>query len=254
MHQFNADRDSVINAAIDAGIERILILGIDILTSQQAIDLCEKYPGYLFAAIGVHPNSNGVWSSNVLDQLHSLAKSKFVIAIGEIGLDYHRSKIPIDFQKKMLISQLALAQELHLPVCIHNRNSDKDLMEILKEWLFRSQGNNAIDQKVVGVLHSFSGNIDLSSFAIESGFYLGISGTITFQNNHNLIDIINTVSLDKLIVETDSPYLTPTPFRGKRNQPSFIKLIVDKLSQIFNLSTEAIGIRTTNNAKDLFRW
>ncbi len=254
MPQFDADRDRVIRAAIDSGITRILILGIDFISSQQAIALCEKYPGNLFAAIGAHPNSMSAWTNDTRKQLRALSKSKHVIAIGEIGLDYYRLKNPIEKQKKMFSDQLTLAQELQLPICIHNRNADLDLLEILKKWINNNKSGQQKNQYEIGVMHSFSGKKDLAKFTIENGFYIGVNGTVTYEKNIEIVNIIKTMPTNRIVIETDSPYLPPALLRGQRNEPLFITLVINKLSEFLDLKVDEISNATTINAQKLFRW
>ena len=251
--QFNNDRETVIKQAIDSGIRRILVPGIDIKTSEQALNLCAVYPNVLYAAIGIHPNSKNDFNEKSIEQLKSLAKSDHVVAIGEIGLDYYRMGNSIEQQKRMFQSQLDLAAELALPVCIHNRNSSEDIIEIVEKWLnlIRERNHQSIS---TGVFHSFNGTLETAKKIISLGFYLGITGPITYPSNREFRSVIKMLPLDNLLIETDAPYLTPHPFRGQRNLPIYVKYMAQKLSETYQIEIESIENITSKNANDLFKW
>jgi TatD DNase family protein len=251
--QFYDDRKTVIQQAIDAGINRILVPGIDIKTSEQAINLCAIYPKVLYAAIGIHPNSKNDFNEKAIEQLKVLAKSEHVVAIGEIGLDYYRLVNSIDLQKFIFESQLELASELGLPVCIHNRDASKDVIEIVEERqaLFQKRTHQSM---LTGVFHSFNGSLGIANKILRLGFYLGITGPITYPSNHKLRNVIKKISIEKILVETDAPYLTPQPFRGQRNLPFYVKYVAQQISEIYPMDIESVKIITSKNAGDLFNW
>ncbi len=251
--QFDDDRDTVVKQAIDAGVNKILIPGIDVRTSEQAIKLCAYYPNTLYAAIGIHPNSKNDFNKEAIAQLNILAKSEYVVAIGEIGLDYYRLVNPIDQQKAMFQSQLELASELGLPVCIHNRDAFEDIVDIVdKCQIFLQERNH---QPIpYGVFHSFNGTLEIAKRIISIGFFLGITGPVTYPSNHEFRDVIKMLSLDNLLIETDAPYLPPQPFRGKRNIPFYVKYVAQQISEIYKIDIETVKNITSKNANKLFNW
>lgn len=242
----------VIQRAIDIGINKILIPGIDVDSSQLAIRLCANHPGFLYAAVGIHPNTN---CDNFIDEIRSidpLAKHPAVVAIGEIGLDYYRMGNSKFIQQRAFISQLEIADELNLPVCIHNRDAASDILDILEKHLAKRKQNE--NQKINGVFHSFSGDLDTARRIIALGFLLGISGPITYPKNMGLADVVKKIGIDHLVVETDAPYLAPQKVRGQRNQPEYVLQVVEKLSMILDLPVEKICQITNENAERLFHW
>lgn len=250
--QFDIDRSMVIRRAIDIGIKKILIPGIDITSSQQTLRLCATLPDFLYAAVGIHPNTN---CDNFIDEIRSidpLAKHPAVVAIGEIGLDYYRMSNSKLIQQRAFISQLEIADELNLPVCIHNRDAARDILHILEKHLLKR--NQSVKRKVNGVFHSFSGDLDTARRIISLGFLLGISGPITYPKNTGLADVVKQIGIDHLVIETDAPYLAPQKFRGQRNQPEYVLQVVEKLSMILDLSVEKICQTTNENAERLFHW
>jgi TatD DNase family protein len=251
--QFDDDRKEVIEQAINSGITRILIPGIDIKTSEQALNLCAMFPNVLYAAVGIHPNSKNDFNEKSILQLETLAKSDHVVAIGEIGLDYYRLGNSLEQQKLMFQSQLELASKLDLPVCIHNRDASNDVLEITEKWRGHLIEKNQ-QLNYPGVFHSFSGSLELAKKTINFGFYLGLSGPITYPRNHELRKTVNSIPLEKLLIETDSPYLPPHPFRGQRNLPVYVKYVAQQISEIKIMDIGSILSATTKNAGDLFNW
>jgi TatD DNase family protein len=252
--EFDADRNSVIQSAIESGVQKILILGIDVTTSRKAIKLCEKYPGNIYAATGIHPNYIKKWNDRDVIQLRSLASMEGVVAIGEIGLDYYRNVSPVSLQIEVLSAQLELAAELKLPVCIHNREAQTDLSTILTNWSSKCQFNENSQKKLLGVLHSFSASKEFGEKMIEKGFFIGIGGPVTYKHNEQYRKMISTFPLDSLLIETDSPYLSPDPFRGQRNTPENVTFVAKEISRCFNESIARIAEITTQNARTCFKW
>jgi TatD DNase family protein len=242
------DLDEVFKRAWKAGIERILIPGIDLPSSQKAIDLAES-ESRLFASVGIHPNSSSAWDSGTLEHLEMMAGHPKVIAIGEIGLDYYRDRAPREHQKRVFQEQLGLAKHLDLPVVIHTRNASPDDRSCITDTLEMLTGLG-----VTGVLHSFSGNFTDLEKTIEIGFYIGITGPITFKNADELRQIAASVTLDRLLIETDGPFLTPHPFRGKRNEPAYVRFVAEKIADIRGVSLKEVAELTTENARRLFNW
>jgi len=250
---FDNDRETIIKQAIDYGINKILVPGIDIATSEQALNLCAIYPNVVYAAIGIHPNSKNDYVEKSIEQLKTLAKSEHVVAIGEIGLDYYRLINSIEQQKRMMQFQLDIATELNLPVCIHNREASEDVIQIVEKWKDCFRGKN-LPSNPTGVFHSFNGNLETANRIINLGFYLGITGSITFSSNRELGNVIKKISKEKILIETDAPYLTPHPFRGQRNIPVYVKYVAQKLSDLYQSELQLIENITSENADDLFKW
>lgn len=250
---FDVDREKILDNARLTGITHIINPGIDIKSSEQIINLSQTI-GLLYTAVGIHPNSRieeleKVWFS----RLKVLAVQPKVVAIGEIGLDYYRKSNSIDYQKNILKLQLTLANEMNLPVIIHNRQAGNDLIDILSDWSDRLKHENSLLQSSPGVLHSFSDDESIAQRAIDLGFYIGVSGPITFNSAKGLQSIISKISLEHLLLETDAPFLTPHPYRGERNEPANVIYIARKIAELKNLPLERVIKQTTLNAKSVFR-
>ncbi len=250
---FDEDRDEVVSRARSAGVERMLNPGIDLETSRVAVDLANQYPE-VFAAVGVHPNDAQGWTEATPDSLRELAQQDKVVAIGEIGLDYYWEKTPHELQQTVLIEQLRLAAELNLPVVIHNRDATQDLLEILREWQVELASVNPLLGQAPGVLHSFSASLEDAQEAVRLGFKIGITGPVTFKNGKLLQELVRAISLDDLLVETDSPFLTPHPHRGKRNEPAYVRLVVEKLAELKEMPYDIVALSMSNNAGRLLNW
>lgn len=248
-HRYDDDRAAVIQRAADAGVTRVIIPGINIETSREAIALTQQYDG-VYAAVGVHPNDTADFHASQLDTLRELAAAEKVVAIGEIGLDYHWDKSPKDVQARAFRVQLALAAELELPVIIHNREASADVLPILEDW---AQTLPDTLKERPGVLHSFSAPLEFAERALAAGFYLGFTGPVTFKNADDLRRVAARVPLDRLLVETDGPFLTPAPHRGKRNEPTYVPHIAERLAKLHQISIAEIEAATTANAEHLFR-
>ena len=246
---FDNIRDAVIDSAAQVGVTRIIIPAVDVESTPSAIELTQQYEG-IFAAVGVHPNSTADFSADTIAQLEQQAQQAKIIAVGEIGLDYYWDKSPKDKQRAAFEAQLELATKLELPVIIHNRDASEDVMTVLEQWVKNIP--NSLKQRP-GVLHSFSAPPEIAERALAIGFYLGFTGPITFKKAEDLRKIARTVPMDKILVETDAPFLTPEPFRGKfPNKPEYIPHIVDRLAALKNISTDEMARITTENAVRLF--
>jgi TatD DNase family protein len=245
---YDADRDAVIQRAADAGVTTIVNPAVDVASSEAIGTLAQLYPG-LYAAVGVHPNSTADLPDGWLESLRALGHRPKVVAVGEIGLDYYRDYSPKTAQQPAFEAQLALAAELALPVIIHNRDAHDDIMPILERWAASLPPEQA---ERPGVLHSFSAPPSIAERALAAGFYIGFTGPLTFKNANELRRIAATVPLDRLVVETDGPYLTPTPHRGKRNEPAYIPLIVERLASLHRITPDEMAQATTRNARRLF--
>lgn len=241
--QFASDREAVIAAAIEAGVEMLVDAGCDLPSSRAAVDLAAQHPGHVFAAVGIHPHDASTYSDGALAELGQMAQRPDVVAIGETGLDYYRMHSPREQQLHSLEQQLALARALNLPVILHNRDSHADLMAMLRE---HAQG-------LRGVFHCFSGDRQMAEECLAfAGFYLSFAGPLTYRANTALAEVAAWAPLDRVLVETDCPYLTPHPFRGRRNEPKHVALVAAKLAELRGLPTAEIAETTTSNARALF--
>lgn len=247
--QYDADRDAVLQRAAAAGVTRIILPAVDTQTSAEIVQLVTRYPS-LYAAVGAHPNDIGAIDAAALERLAALAQQPRVVAIGEIGLDYYWNKFPRAQQISAFESQLALAARLRLPVIIHNRDASEDVLAVLEAW---TPGLTADLKERPGVMHSFSGSMAIAERALKIGFSLGFTGPITFKKAEETRAIAAATPLQRLLVETDGPYLTPHPYRGQRNEPAYIPYIVERIAAVKNLPVEEAAAATTANAERLFR-
>jgi TatD DNase family protein len=241
-------------------LQQILVPAIDLDSSRDVLALAEK-DSLIYAAIGVHPNSGTSWNAKTLVELKELAEHPRVVAIGEIGLDYYRDRTPRDLQVSILKEQLELALETNLPVILHVRNQSeddracmKDLLDLLTDWVSKANPSFQHRSHSPGVIHSFSGNVHESERALALGFYLGITGPVTYKNASTLREVVKAAPLEKLLIETDGPFLSPHPMRGKRNEPAHVCYIVDKISEIVDQPPDLVAEMTTTNAASLFMW
>jgi len=245
--RFDNDRDTVLARAREAGVETFITIGCDLATSHAAVSLADRYP-FIYATIGVHPHEVKQIGDSWYDDLRRLAQHPKVVAYGEIGLDYHYNNSPPKLQRDRFREQVCLARELGLPMVIHTREAQEDTISILKD----EKGS-----EVGGVFHCFSGDAWLAKDALDLGFFLSFSGVITFQNATMLRDIVKTIPMDRLLVETDCPYLTPAPYRGKRNEPAHVKLVAEKIAELRSstqpMGMEEIGRITSQNARRAFK-
>ena len=244
---------AVLARACTAGVGLVIVPCIEIETAQRVLDLTDRHSN-VYAAVGVHPNSCAEFEPKSVDALRELAHHPKVVAVGEIGLDYHWQKVSPEQQHKALWAQLELAEELGLPVIIHNRNSDADLAEILARWVGRPRflDSPLAARPFAGVLHAFGGDLELARQAYRWNFVLGLGGSVTFKNARTYHALIPQLRRDRILLETDAPYLTPHPHRGTRNEPAYVALVRDKLAALFNLTPQAVEIATTDLALRFF--
>lgn len=275
--KFDPDRPAVIQRALETGLSRILIPALDWDSSLAAVELARTHPA-LFAAVGFHPTDAEKWdkssyvnlknliiesTSSPLEQQAARLHNK-IVAIGEIGLDYYWVREPEKqaHQRDVLKQQLQLAQEVSKPVVIHMREADDawfgqasiDLLDILAEWQGDLQAQAHPLAESPGVLHSFNGTLDTAQKAIALNFFIGVTGPVTYKNAEEKRQIIRQLPLDRLLIETDAPFLTPVPHRGKRNEPAFVAHIADKIAEIHMTTREQVAKRTSDNAARLFGW
>lgn len=241
--RFDKDRDKIIERAKENKIDNILNPGADLNTSIRAVNLAEKYP-MIYAAVGVHPHNVKDMDEDTIEILKALSNREKVVAIGEIGLDFHYDHSPRDVQRKWFKEQIKLAKEVNLPIIIHDREAHGEVFDILKEHDLGSLGC---------VMHCYSSSAELAKEYIKMGIYISIAGPITFKNARKTYEVAKEIPLEWLLIETDSPYLTPTPYRGKRNEPAYVKYVVEKIAEAKGISVEEVGHQTTLNAKKLFR-
>ena len=237
--QFDPDRAAVIERARQAGIAAILEVGVDLDSSKAAVALAKEHD-FIHAAVGIHPHDAKLVNARTLDRLRVLAHHPQVVAIGEIGLDYYRDRSPRPVQRRAFADQLSLAAELELPVIVHSRDAHDDVMEILRGWEGR------------GVLHSYSAGPEHLEQVLELGFYVSISGPVTFPRADRLREVAALVPLERLLVETDSPFLTPVPRRGRRNEPALVRHVVAAVARARNAPVETVARAAADNLADLF--
>jgi TatD DNase family protein len=241
---FDPDRAAVIERAVEAGVRRMITIGVDVPSSRRAIDIAEQHPA-VYAAVGIHPNDCAGFSAALLHEIRSLAQHPKVVAIGEIGLDYYWHTVDHTTQAQAFQAQLDLAAELAKPVIIHSREAAPDVVAILENFT-RSAS------RLAGTLHSYFDNLEIARRALAIGFYVGITGPITFKNSDRARAIMKELPLDRLLLETDAPFLTPMPHRGERNEPAFVRHIAALMAQVRGQPVEEIARQSTNNAERLF--
>ncbi len=250
--RFSADLDQAIQNAKQNNVKQILIPGEDLLTSRAAIDLCSAYPNFRFCtSAGIHPHHASEEYPN-LATLKDLLSNEHVVAIGEIGLDYHWMNSEKESQKEVFKEQCALALEVDKPIILHNRESTDDILPILQDWV-KGIPSGSLLKEHPGVFHAFSGDPQILAFAIENGFYLGIGGVATFKKAVALQESISKIPSDRMIFETDAPYLTPHPHRGKRNEPAYVRFVAQHVAQLLETPVDEMIARSTQNANVLFR-
>lgn len=246
---YDEDRAEVIARAAEQGVTRVINPATDLATVEKALRLAEAYPG-VFVAVGFHPNSTADVPLSALDDVEAQAKHHHVVAIGEIGLDYYRDWSPKAQQQRMFEAQLTLAARLELPIIIHNREASADVLDILAAWV--PTLSPALRNRP-GVLHSFSASKQDAERALELGFYLGFTGPITYKNANDLRLIAATVPIERLLVETDGPFLTPQQHRGGRNEPAYVAYVAARLADLHGVAVDIMHAATTANAEHLFR-
>lgn len=241
--QYDADRCEVIKRARESRVEYILSVSSDLASSIENITLSQTHE-FIYAAIGVHPHNVLDLNNNIISALTEFASYPKVVAIGEIGLDYFYDNSPRDAQKVWFAKQILLARELKLPIIVHDRDAHEDTITMLKEQKAKDVG---------GVLHCFSGSVEMARDVMNQNFMISIAGPVTFKNANKLLEVVKYVPDDMLLIETDAPYLAPEPFRGKRNESAYMKLIAEKIAKTKNKPLEYIEQITVSNAKRLFR-
>lgn len=237
------DLEQVLARASAAGVEKIICVGFDLKSSQEALNLARKYR-QIYAVVGIHPHDAAGVDDRAIEKLYSLAKDPCVVAIGEIGLDFYRDLSPRDQQRQAFRQQIKLAQELGKPIVIHDRDAHQEVMDIIKK---EKAGKNQ------GIMHCYSGGLPLAIDLINEGFYISFAGPLTFKNARKAQEVAAKIPMDKILVETDCPYLAPEPLRGKLNEPAHVKYTAAKLAELRNKGTEEIAYLTNLNARKVYR-
>lgn len=250
---FDRDREQIVLQARKNGIIRILNPGIDIETSKTALKCAIEFPE-VYAAVGVHPNSGLIWNQTSLSELKQMAGEKKVVAIGEIGLDYYRDYTPRNLQNSIFQQQLELAADIGLPVIVHNREASEEIFSIIYNWhlILKKSGSKLAARP--GVMHSFSGTLDMAKALVALNFKIGITGPVTFRNSQQLQSVVSSIPLKSLLIETDAPYLTPHPYRGKRNEPANVRIVAEKIAELKGYPVDKVANITTEEADKLFDW
>lgn len=240
--RFDEDREATIKRAIEKGVQYILNPGADLKTSIKAAELAEKYD-MIYAAVGIHPHDVKEIEEATLDQIKALAKKEKVVAIGEIGLDFYYDHSPREAQRKWFKRQIELAKEVKLPIIIHDRDAHGEIFDILKEYHVGDIGC---------VMHCYSGSLELAKEYIKKGIYISLAGPVTFKNAVKTYEVAKEIPLEWLLIETDSPYLTPVPHRGKRNEPAYVAYVAETIAAAKGKSFEEVVQKTNENARRLF--
>ncbi len=241
--KFDADRHEILKGVFESGVSRIVNAASDIDSARKSIDLAIKYDG-IYASVGVHPHYAEQMNEETLKELEKLASAEKVVAIGEIGLDYYYANSDREKQRYWFARQIDLALRLKLPIIVHNRDANRDTLDIIISQNARDAG---------GVFHCYSGSVEMLSEVLDNNFYISVGGIVTFKNAKKIIDVVRYVPVERLLVETDCPYLAPEPFRGKRNDSGKLRYIVEKIAEIKETSFADIAERTYANACELFR-
>ncbi len=240
--QFNEDVEQVIERARAEGVSHIVVVGFDRPTIERAMELADQY-SFIYAAVGWHPVDAIHMTDDDLMMIEQLAAHPKVVALGEMGLDYYWDQSPKEVQKEVFRKQIRLAKKVKLPIIIHNRDATADIVHILREEQAAEVG---------GVMHCFTGSVEVAHQCIDMNFYISFGGPVTFKNAKKPKEVAKEIPLDRLLIETDCPYLTPHPFRGKRNEPSYVKYVAEAIAELKGLSFEEVAQKTSDNAKRLF--
>ena len=238
---FDADREALLAALPEKGIGLLMNPGCSLASSRNAVALAESYD-YIYAAVGSHPDAAREVCPEVIAEYRALCKLPRVKAIGEIGLDYHYEDVPRGIQQAAFRSQMALAAELDLPVIVHEREAHEDGMRIVEEF-----------PGVTGVFHCYSGSLDMAKWLIARGWYIGFTGVLTFKNARKALEVAGNIPLDRIVLETDCPYMSPEPFRGKRNDPGKLYRMAERLAELRGMTVEEVQERTFENGRRLYR-
>jgi len=242
MESFDKDREEVIKRCIQEGLVYILTVGTEVRYFKKVIEILNKHPS-IYGAIGIHPHNGKDYNNSLAEKIRPYLNHKKIVAYGEIGLDFFKNYSPRDSQIKAFTGQLELAKKASLPIIVHSRNAKEETLKILNEMYSNIIG---------GVIHCFSYDLDMAKKVLDMGFYISIPGTITYSNTQKLIDVVRYTPVDRLLAETDAPFLTPSPYRGKRNEPWFVKLTIEKIATIKHKKVEELALNLCDNFSRLF--
>lgn len=234
--------DEILKNASDNGVEKLIVPSAYASDIDIVAELASKYEN-VYGLLGVHPSEVKDWTDDLIDKIKECAKSPKIVGIGEIGLDYYWDKSFNDLQKEVFIKQINLANELNFPISVHDREAHKDSFDILTKF----------NKNSIVIMHCFSGSVEFMHECVKQGWYIAIGGVVTFKNAIKMKEVAKEVPLDKLLIETDAPYLTPVPYRGKTNQPAYVKYVAEEIANLRNTSFEEINEQTTKNAKLVFK-
>lgn len=241
--KFNEDRFEMINKAHDSGVDLILNAAADIESSRAGVLLGKEFD-FIYSSVGFHPSVAKDVTEEMFKEIETLAKNPKVVAIGEAGLDYYYDDSPRDIQKEIFRRQIELAKSLKLPIIVHDRDAHEDTLNILNEENAKECG---------GVLHCFSGSVEMAKIVLNMGLYISVGGVVTFKNAKKLVEVVKYVPMDRLLLETDAPYLTPEPYRGKRNYSGYVGLVAEKVAELKGLSYDDVTAKTFENGKRFFK-
>ncbi|MDQ2086360.1 TatD family hydrolase [Herbivorax sp. ANBcel31] len=241
--KFNEDRREIIKEAFKNGVSYILNASSSRESVPKAVSLADEYENF-YAAIGIHPHDAKDMDEEFIEVLEDYAKNKKVVAIGEIGLDYYYDFSPKSIQKNVFERQINLAKDIKLPIIIHDRDAHEDVLNIVK---------NEKAKEVGGVFHCFSGSVEMAKIVMDNNFYISLGGTVTFKNARKAVEVAEYVPIERLLIETDCPYLAPEPYRGKRNYSGYVKFVAQKIADIKGMELEEVAQKTTDNAKKIFK-
>lgn len=240
--KFDIDRDNVMEKIKSQGVAAVVNPSTNLASMRKIQELCESYD-FLYAALGIHPHEAVEFSDESLDAIRKMSKSGRVVAVGEVGLDYYYEFSPREAQKECFAAHIGLAKELQLPLIIHDRDAHKDVIDIVKSEDAGSAG---------GVFHCFPGSIEMAREVLDAGFYISLGGAVTFKNARKPVEVAKYIPIDRLLIETDSPYMTPVPHRGKRNDSGYLPLIIQKIAELRNMEYEQVAQATAENTRRLF--
>ena len=249
--KFDGDRPAVLARAWAAGVEAIVTIGVDLPSSERAVAMAEAHDS-VYATVGMHPHHAKKLDGEVLARFRELGCHEKVVAVGEIGLDFYRDLSPREVQRRAFQAQLAWAARQGKPVVIHDRDAHDEIMEVLDDWAAEQRGS-PLDGRL-GVLHTFSGDLAMAERALELGFYLSVAGPVTYPDAGQLREVVRALPLDRLLVETDCPFLAPHPHRGQRNEPAYVRLVAERVAALKNVALDEVAETTTANARRLFGW
>lgn len=241
--QLKAETDNILARAEEAGVKKIACVGYDLASSMEALQMAKKYT-QIYAVVGIHPDDTRSVNPESLEQIYAMGRDARVVGIGEIGLDYYHDIASREEQKKAFIAHIKIAQELDKPVIIHNRDAHQDVLEIIKQEKAGKSG---------GIMHCYSGSLPMAEELIKLGFYISFAGPVTFKNAKKAHQVAASIDTNKLLIETDCPYLSPEPFRGKLNEPARVEYVARKIAELRNSSLEEIAAITSSNAREIYR-